>query len=205
MLMLALALLNVRAFNCDSLPSKCALILSLLHKVILDLHIGQLIALSMGEKGVVTRILASKYGGFLTFAALSSGQESAPGQPALHDLISMYRIREHSAETKVFGIIGNPIKHSRSPVLHNNAMASAGFDGVYVPLLVDDMDRFMSTFSDLDWAGYSVTIPHKVSVGNIASITIFCPQNAYVCLSRDGTQQTVLISYDLSQYLELSG
>jgi hypothetical protein len=118
----------------------------------------------MGEKGVVTRILASKYGGFLTFGALSSGQESAPGQPTVKDLIDLYRIREHSAATKVFGIIGNPVKHSRSPVLHNRAMASASFDGVYVPLLVDNMDTFMSTFSEFDWAGYSVTIPHKVNL-----------------------------------------
>jgi 3-dehydroquinate dehydratase / shikimate dehydrogenase len=137
----------------------------------------------MGEKGVVTRILASKYGGFLTFGALSSGQESAPGQPTLQDLINMYRIREQSAETKVFGIIGNPVKHSRSPVLHNKAMASAGFVGVYVPLLVDDMDSFMSTFSDVDWAGYSVTIPHKVSFRSIALIRIVCPRNMHVVLT----------------------
>lgn len=63
---------------------------------------------------------------------------------------------------QVFGIIGNPVKHSRSPVLHNASMGKVGFDGVYIPLLVDDMDSFMATFTDTDWAGFSVTIPHKV-------------------------------------------
>ena len=123
---------------------------------------GPLIALSMGEKGVITRILAAKYGGYLTFGALSAGQESAPGQPTVADLRDLYRIHQHTRDTKVFGIIGNPVKHSRSPVLHNRAMAARGVDAVYVPLLVDDMAAFMKAFKDQDWAGFSVTIPHKV-------------------------------------------
>lgn len=121
-----------------------------------------MIALSMGERGVTSRILATKYGGFLTFGALSSGLESAPGQPTIADLLGLYRCNEHTDATLVYGIIGNPVKHSRSPVLHNKAMASVGFDGVYVPLLVDNMDTFMATFHQQDWAGFSVTIPHKV-------------------------------------------
>ncbi len=41
--------------------------------------------------------------------------------------------------------------------------APAGFDGVYVPLLVDDLARFLDAFKDYpDFAGFSVTIPHKV-------------------------------------------
>ena len=125
---------------------------------------GPLIALSMGERGVITRILAAKYGAFLTFGALTSGQESAPGQPTVADLQHLYRLPQLTEKTKVFGIIGNPVKHSRSPVLHNKAMQQCGFDGVYVPLLIDDMDRFVDTFADQDWAGFSVTIPHKVQL-----------------------------------------
>lgn len=116
----------------------------------------------MGERGVITRILASKYGGYLTFAAMSAGEESAPGQPSLSDMLNMYSCRTQSASTKVYGIIGNPVAHSRSPVLHNSCMQEVGFDGVYVPLLVDNMERFLPTFSSADWAGFSVTIPHKV-------------------------------------------
>lgn len=116
----------------------------------------------MGERGLITRILASKYGGFLTFAAMSAGQESAPGQPSLQDMLEMYRSHQQTPSTKVFGIIGNPVSHSRSPILHNKSMQSTGFDGVYVPLLVDSMERFVNTFRSQDWAGFSVTIPHKV-------------------------------------------
>ncbi len=51
------------------------------------------IALAMGEKGVLTRLLAAKYGGFLTFAALSPGQASAPGQPSIESLLSLYNFK----------------------------------------------------------------------------------------------------------------
>lgn len=49
-------------------------------------HPGPTIALSMGEKGQITRLLAAKYGGHLTFAALSAERASAPGQPTIEQL-----------------------------------------------------------------------------------------------------------------------
>ena len=61
---------------------------------------------------------------------------------------------------QVFGIAGNPVAHSRSPALHNTAFAAAGVDAVYVPLLVDELAPFLAAFPD--FAGLSVTIPHKV-------------------------------------------
>ncbi len=58
-------------------------------------------------------------------------------------------------------MVGSPVSHSRSPALHNAAMADAGFDGVYLPFLVDDFARFAEGYRDRDFAGFSVTIPHK--------------------------------------------
>lgn len=72
---------------------------------------------------------------------------------------------QSDAILQVYGIVGNPVSHSRSPVLHNAAMAATGFDGVYIPLLVDDFPTFITAFGDRDFAGFSVTIPHKVTVG----------------------------------------
>lgn len=46
----------------------------------------------MGDRGQPTRMLAAKYGGYLTFGALGGGKESAPGQPTLHQLRQMYRL-----------------------------------------------------------------------------------------------------------------
>ena len=60
----------------------------------------------------------------------------------------------------MYGIVGNPVSHSRSPALHNAALAAAGLDAVYVPLLVDELRTFLDSFPT--FSGFSVTVPHKV-------------------------------------------
>lgn len=67
-----------------------------------------------------------------------------------------------SVYVQIYGVIGNPVSHSRSPQLHNAAMAAAGLDSVYMPLLVDNLQSFLNTYSSPDYKGFSVTIPHKV-------------------------------------------
>lgn len=108
----------------------------------------------MGERGLISRILCSKFGGYLTFATLSEGKESAPGQPTLSDLLDLYNIKQIRSDTKVFGIVGKPVGHSKSPLLHNTAFRTVGLDAVYLPLLVDDFARFLNTYSSPDFAGF---------------------------------------------------
>lgn len=126
------------------------------------------IALAMGEAGLMTRVLARKFGGLLTFAALERGAESAPGQPPIAELREIYRWDAIRAGTRVFGVIGWPVTHSLSPRVHNAAMAAEGIDGVYLPLPVrptyQDLAGFLDYVTDADWldlAGISVTMPHK--------------------------------------------
>ncbi len=126
------------------------------------------LALAMGEPGVLTRILAKKFGAWGTFASLCSGKESAPGQVNLADMKHLYRWDAVNAETKVFGVIGCPIAHSMSPAIHNAAFTATGYDGVYVPLRIEPSAEPFHAFLDgvrkrpwLDLRGLSVTIPHK--------------------------------------------
>lgn len=126
------------------------------------------IALGMGEFGLMSRILAPKFGAFLTFASLRAVAVTAPGQPAISDLLERFRFRSIAAPTKVFGVIGWPIAHSRSPIVHNAAFQAAAFDGVYLPLPIPpEWEHFKATLGALtddprlDFAGASVTIPHK--------------------------------------------
>ncbi|RYR18694.1 hypothetical protein Ahy_B03g063310 isoform D [Arachis hypogaea] len=119
------------------------------------------IGLVMGDRGLISRILCAKFGGYLTFGTLESGVVSAPGQPTLKDLLHLYNLRQVGPDTKVFGIIGKPVGHSKSPTLFNEAFKSLGINGVYVFLLVDDLAKFLSTYSSTDFVGFSVTIPHK--------------------------------------------
>ncbi|KGN62101.1 bifunctional 3-dehydroquinate dehydratase/shikimate dehydrogenase, chloroplastic [Cucumis sativus] len=120
-----------------------------------------LIGLVMGERGLISRILCAKFGGYLTFATLEAGIVSAPGQPTIQDLLTLYNFRQIGPDTKVYGIIGKPVGHSKSPMLFNEAFKSIRFNGVYVHYLVDDIVNFLQTYSSLDFAGFSCTIPHK--------------------------------------------
>jgi 3-dehydroquinate dehydratase/shikimate dehydrogenase len=112
------------------------------------------IGLVMGERGLISRMLCAKFSGYLTFGTLESGFVSAPGQPTIKDLLDLYNFRQIGPDTKVFGIIGKPVGHSKSPFLYNEAFKSVGFNGVYVHLLVDDIANFLQTCSSTDFAGF---------------------------------------------------
>src|SRR5262245_61986777 len=97
------------------------------------------IALAMGLPGLMTRVLAPARGAILTFGSLRRGAESAAGQPTVAELRDLYRVKQLSRESEIFGVIGNPVGHSRSPLMHNAALKSLGLDGVYLPFEVDDV------------------------------------------------------------------
>ena len=92
------------------------------------------IALGMGEFGLMSRVLAPKFGGFLTFASLRDESTTAPGQPTLDDLLKTYRFRSIGPATRVYGIVGWPVTHSLSPLIHNAGFAEVGHDAVYLPM-----------------------------------------------------------------------
>lgn len=68
--------------------------------------------------------------------------------------------------TKLLGVIGSPIKHSLSPVMHNAAIAAMGLDYVYIPLPVapTDLETAIAGFAAIELQGFSITIPHKQAI-----------------------------------------
>lgn len=121
------------------------------------------IAFCMGEFGLLSRVLCGRYGAPFTYATFSKDREIAPGQLSFDEMKSLYRYDRIGPQTQVFGVLGDPIAQSLSPLLHNAAMDAAGYDGVYLPIRVPP-DQFSATVDDFDWLGirgYSVTIPHK--------------------------------------------
>ncbi len=130
-----------------------------------------LIALGMGEPGLVTRVLGPAFGSFLTYGTLGHGKESAPGQPSCDELINTYRVYRISRSTSITGIIGSPVAHSASPAMHNRAFAELGLDFVYLPHEVQNIEEFVNRMvrpdsREFDWnlRGFSVTIPHKSKI-----------------------------------------
>lgn len=120
-----------------------------------------IIGLVMTDRGLISRVLSPKFGGYLTFGSLEKGVVSAPGQPTVQDLLSVYNLKQIGPNTKVFGLIGKPVGHSKGPIMYNKAFKAAGFNGIYVPLLVDDVAKFLKTYASSDFPGFSCTIPHK--------------------------------------------
>ena len=124
------------------------------------------ISFCMGELGIISRILYKRFGSYLTFASLRTGKESAPGQINIHELLNTYQAQKQDKHSAIYGLIGNPVSHSISPIIHNTLFREMHFNGIYVPFKVDTIGDFMREFRKLDIKGYSVTIPHKESVIN---------------------------------------
>jgi 3-dehydroquinate dehydratase / shikimate dehydrogenase len=163
------------------------------------------IALGMGEFGTMSRILAPKFGGLLTFASLRSESTTAPGQPTIDELLNLYRFRSIKSSTKVYGIIGWPITQSMSPLVHNAGFEAIGFDAVYVPMPVaadtNDAEASQTSFDvtisqmiedkPLVFCGASVTIPHKEHAANLAIAGLLNDSNRDDPVMRIGAANTI--------------
>jgi len=123
----------------------------------------QLIGLCMGELGELSRVLSPLLGGFLTFGALESGKESAPGQILASTLKNIYRVDRPRENFKVYGVIGNPVSKSMGYLIHNRAFQEIGSPDIYVSFLVKNVAKFFNEFQEF-FQGLSVTMPCKESI-----------------------------------------
>jgi shikimate dehydrogenase len=71
-----------------------------------------------------------------------------------------------SGRTKIVGVIGDPVEHSRSPQMHNSAFQEMGLDYVYIPFRVkaEELKSAIDGFKALNVVGINVTLPHKKAV-----------------------------------------
>jgi 3-dehydroquinate dehydratase / shikimate dehydrogenase len=122
----------------------------------------QVVAAPMGEIGLPARLLALREGSALAYAPVAAA--TAPGQVHLRDFKDLYRAHQITRKTRVYGVIGNPIGHSLSPLLHNTGYVVAKKDAVFLPFLVERLDDFLKTLGEFGVAGFSVTLPHKEAV-----------------------------------------
>jgi len=71
---------------------------------------------------------------------------------------------EINGKTEVYGIVGNPVGHSLSPLMHNAAFAALEENRVYLAFQVEDIADAVKGIRALNIRGVSVTIPHKESI-----------------------------------------
>ena len=71
-----------------------------------------------------------------------------------------------SGTTQVYGIIGDPVEHTMSPLMHNCAIAEMGIDAIYVPFHVqtEQLESAVRGMKALSIMGLNVTVPHKTRI-----------------------------------------
>ncbi|MFZ3264210.1 MAG: shikimate dehydrogenase [Terriglobales bacterium] len=120
-----------------------------------------LVGLCMGEQGIISRVLSVRAGSVFTFGAVSADLKTAPGQVSARDLRSIYRIEQVDAATRVYGVAGDPIEHSLSPVIMNTALRRENVNGVYVALHAKTLKDLIHCVREIPLHGLSVTMPYK--------------------------------------------
>jgi 3-dehydroquinate dehydratase/shikimate dehydrogenase len=149
------------------------------------------VAFCMGDLGVPSRILGAKFGAPFTYAAFNKERGIAPGILSYDEMKQIYHYDRINADTKIYGVIGDPVAHSLSPLIHNAAFQQLGINAVYVPFRVPrlHLDEFLKLFDKLPVEGYSVTIPHKEAAANFAKEkdpAVELTQSANTLLRKDG-------------------
>lgn len=127
------------------------------------------LAIALGAQGLHSRLLAGRqaHPPPYTLVRLADGPSlgTALGQPTWEDAHTLYRVTHITAKTRVFGVVGHPVGHSRSPRLHAQAIARRGLDAVYLPFDVPGpLPAWLQhVAAPLGVAGLSVTAPHKAA------------------------------------------
>ena len=125
---------------------------------------AHIVGLCMGDAGVISRVLGLRAGSEFTFAAAAAGEETAPGQIAARTLVETYRVEEVDAATKVYGVAGDPVGKSLSPIMLNTAFRRETVNAVYLALQTASVEDLVALIRQIPIQGVSVTMPHKQAI-----------------------------------------
>jgi 3-dehydroquinate dehydratase/shikimate dehydrogenase len=120
----------------------------------------------MGDLGQPSRVLAGRFGAPFTYATFNQERALAPGQLSFQEMKEVYDYDRIRGDAEVYGVIGDPIAHSLSPLIHNVAFRSQNLNKVYAPFRIprENLKDFLAEARELGLLGLSVTIPHKETV-----------------------------------------
>ena len=126
--------------------------------------LANVVGIVMGEQGIISRVLGLRAGSAFTFAAASVGEETGPGQIAARTLQETYRIDQLDAATKVYGVAGNPVKHSLSPLMMNTAFRRETVNAVFLALQTSRLTDLLTLVREVPISGLAVTMPLKTEI-----------------------------------------
>ena len=137
----------------------------------------EIISLCMGDKGRISRVMSPFLGNFLSFATLEQGTQSAPGQLTVQEMKQINKLvngEQPYRKSLVFSpqdnhlrnyiLLGNPVKQSLSPIMHNAALDDMEQEGRYSAFCVYDLAAVIQGIRGMDIRGAGVTIPYKIAV-----------------------------------------
>src|SRR5262245_16194615 len=131
------------------------------------------VAFCMGDIGQPTRFLALKFGAPWIYAAFNKERGIAPGLPSFDEFRTTFPVKLITSDTKIFGVLGDPVGHSFSPLLHNHMYKKMGVNALYLPFRVPrgSLPQALEVYEQIPVHGYSVTIPHKEPAAALARET----------------------------------
>lgn len=124
----------------------------------------EMVGLCMGEQGIISRVLGVRAGSIFTFGSAAKGEETAPGQVLAGELRDVYRIEMVDQATQVYGVAGDPVSHSLSPVMMNAAFRRETVNAVYLALHARSLKDLMACVRDIPIRGLSITMPYKQDI-----------------------------------------
>ena len=124
----------------------------------------EMVGVCMGEQGIISRVLGVRAGSVFTFGAATKGEETAPGQALASEVRDIYRIEMVDQATQVYGVVGDPLSHTLSPVMMNSAFRREAVNAVYLALHAKSMKDLMACVREIPIRGLSVTMPYKQEI-----------------------------------------
>jgi 3-dehydroquinate dehydratase / shikimate dehydrogenase len=126
--------------------------------------LANVVGICMGEQGIISRVLGLRAGSVFTFAAAHTGEETGPGQIAARTLRETFRSDQLDVSTRVYGVAGNPIRHSLSPVMMNMAFRRETVNAVFLALQTTKLSDLLTLVREVPLHGLAVTMPLKEEI-----------------------------------------
>jgi 3-dehydroquinate dehydratase/shikimate dehydrogenase len=127
-------------------------------------EMAHVVGICMGEQGIISRVLGLRAGSAFTFAAATAGEETAPGQVTARTLNELFRLDNVDQATRIYGVAGNPVRHSLSPIMLNSAFRRETVNAVYLALHTTKIADLLTLVRELPISGLSVTMPLKQEI-----------------------------------------
>ncbi|MGD0664985.1 MAG: type I 3-dehydroquinate dehydratase [Rhabdochlamydiaceae bacterium] len=144
---------------------------------------ANVIGICMGEKGTLTRIMSP-----FTYAPLTESDKNASGQLLWSELETIYRYRSITPDTRIYGLIGDPVSQSIGHLYHNDRFRQLKLDAVYVKMIVtpEELPQFFEAIEDLPFWGFSVTAPLKQKITGYPANTLIRTEFGWQSCNTDG-------------------